>query len=163
MKTNFARNLLFIAFTCTGLISAHAAPEYMGDARSKGGNFGLGAMLGDPMAISAKYFFTPNTALNAAVGYGYSEDDGFQINLDYIVHPHVFTRNDDFSMSWFIGLGGAALLGNDSNANVRAPLGITFTFMEQPVEAFVEFAPGVGLVDDFGFAFDGGLGARFYF
>lgn len=156
-----ARFVLLVGVVCAS--SSQAEIENFGSAKSKGGSFGLGAMLGDPVSISGKYFLTDTTAVDLGVGYGFSEDDGFQVQLDYVIHPHVFTRNDDFLMSWFIGAGSAVLLGDDSNINVRVPVGLTFTFMEQPIEAFLEFAPGLGLVDDFGFAFDGGIGARFFF
>lgn len=152
----------FLSLFIFNIPTSHAI-EYLGNARSNGGPFGLGILLGDPTAISGKYFLSPYTAIDFAIGYGYSENDGFQVHTDYLFHPHVFTRNEDFSMSWFLGIGGAAVFGNDSNLNVRAPLGITLTFMKQPIETFLEFAPGIGVVDDFGFAFDGGIGARFYF
>ena len=154
--------LLPFIFALVPLVSK-AAVEYKGDPRSKGGDFGLGVMFGDPVAISGKYFLDANSAVDFAAGYGYSEDDGFQVHADYLFHPHVLTRQEDFSMSWFVGVGAAGVLGDDGNINARAPFGLTFTFVQQPIEAFLEFAPGVGIADDFGFAFDGGIGARFYF
>ena len=146
-------------------LAAHAQMQTFGDARSKGGDFGLGLLLGDPVGISAKFFLTPSTAFDLGVGYGYSDgdSDGFQVHADYLIHPHVFERNEDFSVSWFTGAGGALILSDDPNINVRVPLGVNFTFMEVPIETFIEFAPGLELVDDFGFAFDGGIGARYYF
>lgn len=157
------KKILAAAF-CLALSPAFAQ-ETLGNARSsKGGPFGLGMMLGDPLAISAKYFLSGATAIDLGVGYGYSGgDDGFQIQSDYLIHPHVFTRTDEFLASWFVGVGGALILSNDPDITARVPLGINFTFMEVPIETFLEFAPGLELVDDLGFAFDGAIGARYYF
>ena len=64
------RNIAFVFSIFLSLMvqDAFGTIEWKGNAQSRGGPFGLGAMIGDPLAISAKYFLDQTSAIDLGVG-----------------------------------------------------------------------------------------------
>lgn len=139
-----------------------------GSGSRRGGPFGLGLILGEPTGITAKFFFAHFNALQLEFGYGYDADSRNRAVLcvDYLFHfvdaiPAV-QRAGRFVP--YVGVGARlGIRSGDALLGVRVPLGLAFLIAPAPVEVFVEFALGVGLVPETVALFDGGLGGRFYF
>lgn len=80
--------------------------------KKKSGRFGLGLLLGNPSALSAKYFIRPKHAIQAAAGYaflmrpdGAGSNGSFRFHLDYAWHPGAIAGNNVFDLLPYIGLG----------------------------------------------------------
>jgi hypothetical protein len=154
-------------------IAAHAY-----DYEGKHGDFGLGAVLGDPTAVTAKVWTHPDEAFD--VGIGYDLNNFFLIDADYLWHfPEWFAKTSVHkgTLMPYIGVGGILWVNTASNRatptyftnngsvgiGVRVPVGIEWLPGKPPLGLFAELVPGVGLVPGV-FAFlQGGVGARFYF
>ncbi len=150
---------LAISQEFTGIPNQQAS----GSVRGEGGPLGLGVLLGDPFGISGKYYVFDNQAIVGGVGYGYSEEDGFQTQFDYVWHPHVIGERENLKFSWYLGLGAALLIGDDSALNMRFPVGFQTALTNQSLDFFIEAVPGLELIDDPDFAIDFAAGTRFYF
>jgi len=137
------------------------------------GVFGVGLIVGEPTGVSAKYYLTDDAALDFAIG-GAFVGRGFQVHGDYLWHPWVLEQKDSFALPVYLGVGGRILDHNGENGEedhvrlgVRGPVGILFDFTRVPLDIFAEVA---GILDyrtkgddDFGLAFNAGIGARYYF
>jgi hypothetical protein len=143
--------------------------------------FGLGVVLGDPVAITGKVWLNSTTA--ADVGVAYYSDRFFLIYTDYLLHfPGAFkTSNRFFSeLSPYVGVGGMLLFfssgyyhdgeyyRNSGSSQLglaaRIPLGIEWLPTNAPhLGVFVEVVPGVSVIPGTSGFFLAGIGARYYF
>ncbi len=137
--------------------------------------FGIGAILGDPTAISAKYFLNNSMALDGAISYSHHE---LLLLGDYLKHfPGRMGNQNDFvaRLTPFIGVGPVVAIG-DSDKNhhfldddddfgfgVRVPLGLEWMAPEIPLGISFELAPGLQIVDETDAFIQGGLAFRYYF
>ena len=150
---------LFVPF------STQAQAKVADSARGTGGPFGLGVLLGDPFGINGKYFLDDTKALNFGLGYGYSDEKGFQLQGDYLIHPHLFLDDNDGKLSWFVGAGASTILSERDSAplNLRIPFGLSYAAKYIQMDTFLEIAPGVEIVNEFDFAIDVVIGTRYFF
>ena len=145
-------------------------------AQEEKGLFGLGLIIGEPTGISAKYYLSDDTAIDAAVG-GAPVQGGWQVHGDYLWHPWTLESQDSFVLPAYIGPGMRLLFDNRdrgeadvTHVGVRGVVGALFDFRKVPLDVFLEVA---GVVewkfsenDDsagFGFAINAGAGVRYYF
>ncbi len=154
------------------------------------GNLGLGFVLGNPTALSLKYWLSKNnTALDFALGtggyrgrychthngnthchrrgYGYND---FHIDGNYLFH--YFFRSSE-KIGFFYGPGIAIETGNhyydhhedydgDFRAGPRAKFGVVWIPKAVPLDVFLELAPTFYVIGG-GNTVHGGLGVRFWF
>ncbi len=94
--------------------SAEAAPSPNQQIKGKGGNFGVGASLGDPMGLSAKLFLNPNHALQFDLGWAPLHWPGpGRLGADWLWHPGTFVKSDVVDFLGYVGLGtGVAFWSN---------------------------------------------------
>ena len=137
-----------------------------GTARADGGggDFGLGLQVGAPTGISGKYYID-RFALQFGVGVverGW--DDGTHLHVDALWHPVILTRQAQFVMPFYAGVGLRALeddnddfycRGNvcydnddDFHAGVRVPVGVLMDFTRVPLDLFLELVPTIDFVYD---------------
>ncbi|MCX4247716.1 hypothetical protein [Paraliomyxa miuraensis] len=91
---------------------ADAAPTPGNKIRGRGGNFGVGLSLGDPMGASMKYFMAPNHALQGDIGWAPLHHGNGRFGFDYLWHPGTFVSNSDIDLVPYLGLGiGMAFWG----------------------------------------------------
>lgn len=86
---------------------AEAAPSPGRRVPRSGGNFGIGGSLGDPLGFSLKYFFAPNHAVQADLGWAPLHHGDGRLGVDYLWHPFAFVSNStmDFLPYFGVGLG----------------------------------------------------------
>lgn len=166
--------LVFFVLVALPISFAHAAA-------GRAGRFGLGLVLGEPTAISAKYWLNSQTAIDAGLAYDF--DDSFTIFGDYLHHwqgafsgqPARFVRE----LTPYLGIGG--LFRNvqehhyydrhhryyhEHRVNylvLRIPVGIEWTPSDIPIGVFLELVPGIYIAPDVDAAVMGGIGIRYYF
>jgi len=101
---------------------------------------GAGLMLGSPTAVSAKYFFTPEIAVDLGIGANViRKRDGFHVNADLLWHPFVAIEGKTFLAPLYLG-GGFRYLAHHDRAGIRFPVGLSFDFGGKPIDLFVELA-----------------------
>jgi hypothetical protein len=142
---------------------------------------GLGVVLGQPTAITGKYWMTNSTAVD--FGLSWATSYTALIYGDYLWHyPGVFGRTSEFtrSLTGYIGVGGGLFSwSNDvrytdrprgwttysggTGLYARIPLGAEWQAPKPPIGVFGEIAPGLALLPGLGVTVDIGLGIRFYF
>jgi hypothetical protein len=158
-----------------------AAPSSRTSASVGGGPFGLGLALGDPTALTAKYWLDGNKEA-VDLGLAYWLGRYFLVYSDYDYHfPGTFGARNEFvnNLSPYIGIGGILVFASSSDRNhrgdkyfadnssaafalgLRIPIGIEWRPM--PIGVFLEFAPGLTVIPGtFGFL-QAAIGVRYYF
>ena len=148
--------------------------------------FGLGVELGEPTALTGKYYLSDggDRALDFGIGdiYDYYSYGGFTAYMDYLWHPAVLAETEPFELPFYIGIGGRFWSWDDVRApgpsypsgdafGARVPIGLLFDFNNVPLDLFVQIVPTI----DFFFAkpaiedrdvyliVDASVGIRYYF
>lgn len=141
----------------TGLTaSAQAVTSRAGNAQ----DFGAGLGLGQPFGVTAKYWLSSTTAVDAFAGYHFNSN--FDVHADYLLHTFSSFDVTNGRLPFYAGLGARINLGNSSDLGMRIPFGASYLMPTNPVEAYVELAPVVKLAAHFGFDMDGQVGVRIY-
>jgi len=123
-------------------------------------DLGFGLAMGQPMGVTAKYWTSSTTAFDAFAGYHFNKN--FDLHADYLWHSYSSFDIWRGRLPIYAGLGPRINLGNDSHLGVRIPVGISYLFPTDPLEAYVEMAPVVRLVTSLGWDIDGQVGIRLY-
>ena len=128
---------------------------------------GVGVMVGSPTGVSAKYFFTPELAVDASVGANLvRKRDGFHLNADLLWHPFVAVEGLTFLAPLHVG-GGLRYLDHQDRLGLRFPIGVSFVFGERPIGVFAEVAViyEVSMAEEADGVLDpeAALGVRYYF
>ena len=127
--------------------------------------FGLGLEIGEPTGLNGKYFLGDAGALDFGVGWIYEHyyyDDGFHIYADYLWHPTVLTTTSSIAMPLYIGVGArywdfeyCERIGPDrflcydgSAIGIRVPIGISFDFINVPLDVFIQVVPVLDFLQD---------------
>ena len=144
----------------------------------KGKSFGFGLSLGEPTALTLRFWTSKANSWDAAIGESYMGNPHLQ--ADYLWH-----FNDAFNsniVSLYAGIGGAMGFGNPDGHwlyrkhydkwfyhdhdqitfAARGVFGLQVIPRNTPLDIFLEIDPIIGLVPAFGFDFMPAVGIRFY-
>ncbi len=138
------------------VLPARAVTSRVGAAE----DLGVGVALGQPMGVTAKYWLSPTSAVDAFMGYHFNHN--FDAHADYLLHSFSSFDVGRGRLPFYLGVGGRINLGDDSHFGLRLPVGVSYLFPTQPWEAYVELAPVVKLIDYVGLDLDGSIGVRIY-
>jgi hypothetical protein len=191
-----ARLVRTLAALLVASVLVLAAPAARADESAH--SFGLGIELGAPTGLAMKYYLGSSGGRGGVMalqgGLGAVESwgpDGIHVHLEVVWHPSVLTTTPDFSIPFYLGVGGRILHWQDSycyreNGNnicggdgdtdlgLRVPFGLLMDFRKVPLDIFFELALVFDIVhiedDDDGYDYDhdflslnGVLGVRYYF
>ncbi|MBL0058693.1 MAG: hypothetical protein IPP35_06220 [Elusimicrobia bacterium] len=127
-------------------------------------DFGVGAIIGDPTGLTAKYWITGKRAVDMALAWELSgSDDRVEIHADHLWHFDLNVDSMQGRLPLYAGLGGRILTGHDAQVGVRIPFGICYLFPRIPIELFAEITPLLDFTPDSDTSVNGGVGVRFYF
>lgn len=136
------------------------------------GPFGLGVALGDPSALTAKYWTGDRLALQFNLSWSFRHD-WLGLTADYLYHHYNVVPafgSGEIKVPLYVGIGGAFFShidtdhdGGRTNLGVRIPLGVALEWRDFPLDVFVEIEPYVFLLPDIHADLGGVLGARWYF
>ena len=138
--------------------------------------FGVGVAFGSPTGIAWKYWLSPTSAIDGAIGL--SPYDQYRFHIDYLAHFYPF-QSQHFSVYY----GGGGVLGGGRTEvvrywrdgwwvareqrlgfGVRGVVGMAATIPSTPLDAFLEVAPILVLTPEpVGFVADFAFGTRVYF
>ena len=131
------------------------------------GTFGVGALLGEPLGLSAKVWLPDPTALDFAVGWSLSAD-WLYLHSTYLYH--FYNIIPDPHLSLYLGLGGRLrFLGRPPQGTEKSRLRLGprlsggIEFLYRPIGVFFELGPVVDLYPETNFDMTGGFGIRVYF
>ncbi len=139
--------------------------------------FGVGIMVGEPTGLSAKKWISDTTAIDATAAWSFADFSSFQLHVDYLLHNYDLIKAKELPgrLSVYYGIGGRIKFkgsnagkgsGNndeDARLGVRVPVGLSYTFKENPVELFTEIVPILDIAPETKFGVGIGIGARYYF
>src|SRR5688500_861152 len=103
-----------VAFAVCGLAASQAA---FGGSIGGSHPFGLGIGIGQPTALTGKYYLGGDVnALEFQLGAWGNFDDGYgydnvYVHVVYLWHPSVVAEGSGFEMPWHVGIGGAVWEG----------------------------------------------------
>lgn len=169
-------------FSCLVLSMLTLLPA-QGALASTGGPFGLGIVLGDPTALTAKYDVDQTNAYDFGLAFNVSK--WFLVYGDWqYKFAGAFSRSGAAGLSQltpYLGIGPVLVVSNSSDIDtrsyryfdsgsssrialgIRIPLGIDWRPANAPIGVFIEIAPGLTVIPGtYGFV-QGGLGIRFFF
>ena len=177
LKPTLARLSTVILLVCGLSQSAHSAAA--AKSSTGGRNFGLGAILGSPTAITAKHWANNRDAFDAGVSFALY--DYFLIYGDYLYHfaGALGSRTKVAAALYpYVGIGGLVVFttkdrGNDEHflgrrsgtvgLGMRIPLGIEWRPGHPPLGVYFELAPGISIIPATSAFIQGGIGIRYYF
>lgn len=166
-KTLMTATAALVALTLIGASALNAEPVRV--KRNSGAHpnmtnrLGLGAMLGEPSGISAKYWTGSRTAIDGGVAWSSNASNDFHLHMDYIIHDFRSLSVDKGSLPFYYGIGGRIRFDNDTRIGVRAPVGLAYMFANSPLDVFVEVAPILDLAPSTELEFNGAFGIRYFF
>jgi hypothetical protein len=151
MKNNLAKIILVI-----GIFSSFSL------AQSNG--FGLGILLGQPSAISAKLWTTSSTAFDFGLGYSFESQNRVHMHADYLFHvKNIFNTTENIALYYGPGARLAFHENADSRFGVRFDVGLVWIPRNTPIDVFLELAPILDIIPETRFAMNGGIGVRYFF
>jgi len=148
-------------------------------AQSVQKNFGIGVMIGHPVAVTVQHNISKNNSV--AGGFSFSLSDYTLVYADYHYHvSHLIKNKNPFSVETnpYVGFGGLLVLTNKDRSSddlylgkksghlglgVRIPFGFEVLPQTLPIRFFAEIVPGMSLTPTMGAFFHLGLGIRYYF
>lgn len=123
---------------------------------------GVGAVLGVPFGVTAKYMIDPAYAVQSHLGVS---DGDFTMNVDALQNfDKILPRKiPGTSMPLYAGLGLKLKTERETFFGIRFVGGVSLRHSSKPFEFFAEVAPVLRLAPREGGAFDGAVGVRRYF
>ncbi|MEX0609465.1 MAG: hypothetical protein WD016_13400 [Balneolaceae bacterium] len=154
---------LFTFLILTGAVISFTPQTAAAQANGDGGNFGVGAMLGEPTGVSIKSWNNNRSAFALGAAWSLSRaNEAVHLHADYLLHTW-FNGVERGELAFYYGLGARIIFSDNAQAGVRIPFGLNYVFDEAPLDLFVEAVPILNLTPDTDFAGNGALGIRYYF
>lgn len=127
--------------------------------------FGAGIIAGEPTGVSLKYWLNDCIAVDGAFGFRVRDLDDVYLNADLLWHDYNLIPVSTGRMAVYVGAGPSILFRHeeDNRFGIRAPVGLTYKFENQPVDVFAEFAPILDLSPTVQGDFNVGIGVRYWF
>ena len=156
------KKVIQVLFILTLLLTTHSFAQ-----RNMTKN-GVGLILGTPdVGISIKFLNNGYRHFNGAIAWssGNKNEDGYlHLHADYIFKKWRIFNRTATNFDIFLGAGLQLTTGPvDETFGVRIPVGVSYTFGEVPLDAFIELVPRIGLIPDTDFDIDAAFAIRFLF
>lgn len=135
-------------------------------AGTNAGDQGYGLIIGNPIGLSGKVWFSDRVAMDGAVGINQGD---FGVHFSFLFHDFDVLRrmrinqNPDLETPVYFGVGPRLIFSDNDEFGIRLPVGVSLLPKGTPWEFFVELAPVLRMTPDTGLDGDFALGARYYF
>jgi hypothetical protein len=131
-------------------------------AQTKG--FGLGILVGEPTAVSAKYWTSGSTAFDFGIGYSFEKNSYLNIHADYLFHvKNIFETAENISLYYGPGARLRFVENATTRLGFRFDVGLVWIPRNAPIDVFIEVAPLLDIIPETDFSFNGGVGVRYFF
>lgn len=147
--------------SCTFFVSAASARDAI---RS----IGIGAQIGSPTGVTAKYGLDEVNAFDAMAGFTFGNDTDFHVHTNWLRHRNDLFTVENRPIDLFYGVGVRMRIldgrGNDRfRIGPRLPAGLRYVFPNPLIEVFAELAFALDLIEDVDADLDFAIGGRYYF
>jgi hypothetical protein len=129
-------------------------------AQSRPGGTELGIILGEPTGISAKFWQSGTTAVDAAAAWSFGKEESLHLHASYLKHKPLEAETG--SLYLYYGLGARALFADDPRFGARIPVGLQYNIEASRLSLFFEVAPTFDLIPATDFGVNGGIGIRYF-
>lgn len=128
------------------------------------GQMGVGAMIGNPTGLNAKYWLSETKAVDGGMAFSLGKKTRFQIHSDYLFHNNgELVFQDNHPLDLYYGIGGRMEFDDDIELGVRLPVGLAHRMENNRADIFGEIAPIVDFIGRVGLELSLAIGARYYF
>ncbi len=128
------------------------------------GEMGIGAVVGNPTGLNAKYWLSETNAVDGGMAMSFGKKSNFSLHSDYLFHSEgALVFQDNHPLDVYYGIGGRMEFGDDIELGVRLPVGIAHRLENNRADVFGEIAPIVDFVGRTGLEVHLAVGARYYF
>lgn len=157
------------------LIVLAASVFTLAPAAARAGDFGLGVIAGEPTGVSLKYWLDGRHAVDAGIGWSFSENESLHFHADYLWHDFGLLRQGDLKgrLPMYYGVGARLKMENEGDGHgsnkddallgARFPLGISWISSSAPVDVFLEIAPVLDLLPGTDLSLNAAIGVRYWF
>ena len=136
-----------------------SGPIYGAEKQKRGGQLGVGVVLGDPTGIAGKLRLRGNRAIDGLAAWSIGRDRFF-VHSHYLYHFQETLEDEQFV--FYLGPGGYARLGGAKDRlGVSGNFGLAYNVDQ--FEIFLEISPKVSIIPDTDGDLTGGLGFHYYF
>jgi len=139
----------------------------VGAASADDSNFGLGFMLGNPSALSARIATSGTNAVDLLLGYDLyaPEQDGvLYLGGDYLWYNYSLIPVSRGRLPVYYGPGIQATISSEhASVGIRGVLGLEYQFANAPFDLFLEVGPGINVIPNTDPNVSAGFGARYFF
>jgi|SRR6056297_558020 len=129
-------------------------------AQSRPGSTELGVILGEPTGISAKFWQSGSSAIDAAAAWSFGKEESLHLHASYLKHKPL--EAEAGSLYLYYGIGARALFADDPRFGARIPVGLQYNIEDTRLSLFFEVAPTFDLVPATDFGVNGGIGVRYF-
>jgi hypothetical protein len=152
--------IAFVLLAAVAALCSSAAVAVTTDA----GSWELGAILGEPTGLSAKFWMTRVNALDFGAAWSFEGEGQFHFHCDYLFHNYEAFKVESGSLPVYFGLGGRVRFDESKNrVGLRIVVGLEYLFADYPMSLFFEIAPIVDLAPETEASVNGGVGIRYVF
>jgi hypothetical protein len=128
------------------------------------GDLGIGAMIGNPTGVSAKYWLGDGKAVDGGAALSLGKKTNFSLHSDYLFQSDgALIFQDTHPLDVYYGIGGRMEFSDDIELGVRLPVGVAHRFENNEADIFGEIAPIVDFIGRTGLELHLAVGARYYF
>jgi hypothetical protein len=129
---------------------------------------GIGIMLGEPSGLSLKKWLSSSNAIDAGLGWSFSENGSIHLHADYLYHNNDLIHISDYKIPFYFGIGGRLKFKGDDKSSkgntlgIRVPVGLVYQSSRYPVDVFFEIVPILDVSPDARMSFNSAVGVRYY-
>ena len=135
----------------TGGILTHAHAQHNGT--------GVGAIIGEPTAVTVKQWLNPTQAIQVSMGWSADRrHTDVSLAMDYLWHHNAHLQSGG-ELPLFYGVG----LYSYGVAGVRGTFGASLAIRDVPMDVFFQVHPALSLSPGTRFELHAGLGVRWFF
>jgi hypothetical protein len=129
------------------------------------GDWGIGAVLGEPTALNVKRWVMWNSAFDFGAGWSWKGEGYFTGYFDYIWHNfYFFEQPGSGDLPVYFGAGARFVVeGDDVRFGVRTPIGVEYVMYNRPLSFFIEIVPIFDFTPETEGNLSGGIGFRYMF
>ena len=131
--------------------------------QARAGEFGLGAVIGEPTGLNGKVWTGSHTAVDFAMAWSLDREDQFNVHVDYLLHDYGVFNITRGKLPLYYGIGGRLVDASDTRLGLRGVLGLNYLFARSPIDLFFEVAPVLNMTPETDMDLEAGVGMRFYF
>lgn len=148
--------------TTTTTYVSEGGGYYAGYKGARG--FGVGIIVGLASGLSLKNWIDSAGAIQIDANWNF-DYGAFGVGVAYLFHNFDLIKNVQYSkLPVYFGIKGwGAFAANSAVIGIQVPLGIVWIPRTAPIDVFLQFEPGLSIIPGTHWAYNAGIGIRYYF